>query len=97
MIQQFIAENSITVLKQPPYSPNLDPCDFFLFPQLKGVIKKARFQNSMAITTAVTKELRAISVKSFQKYLQTWQRSKLREDTEETEKKQLNSLSITKI
>ena len=30
--RQFLAEKNITVLEQPPYSPDLAPCDFFLFP-----------------------------------------------------------------
>ena len=37
-IRQFVAENNIAVLEQPPYSPDLAPCDFFLFPKLKRVI-----------------------------------------------------------
>ena len=40
-IQQFLAENNIAVLEQPPYSPDLASYDFFLFPMLKGVIKVA--------------------------------------------------------
>ena len=72
-IQQFFAENNIAVLEQPPYLPDLAPCDFFLFPKLKGVIKGTRFQDSKAITTAVTKELRAIPMKSFQKCIEAWQ------------------------
>ena len=71
-IQQFLAENNITVLEQPPYSPDLAPCNFFLFPKLKGVIKGTRFQDSKAITTAVTKELRAIPMESFQKCIEAW-------------------------
>ena len=31
-IRQFLAEKKIAVLEQPPYSPDLAPCDFFLFP-----------------------------------------------------------------
>ena len=38
-IQQFLAERNVPTLEQPPYSPDLAPCDFFLFPKLKGVIK----------------------------------------------------------
>ena len=64
-IRQFLAENNIAVLEQPPYLPDLAPCDFFLFPKLKGVIKETRFQDSKAITTAVTKELQVIPMKSF--------------------------------
>ena len=72
-IRQFLAENNIAVLEQPPYLPDLAPCDFFLFPKLKGVIKGTRFQDSKAITTAVTKELQAIPMKSFQKCIEAWQ------------------------
>ena len=50
-IRQFLAENNIAVLEQPPYSPYLAPCDFFLFPKLKGVIKGTHFQDSKTITT----------------------------------------------
>ena len=42
-IRQFLAERQVAVLDQPPYSPDLAPCDFFLFPKLKGVIKGTRF------------------------------------------------------
>ena len=72
-IRQFLAENNIAVLEQPPYLPDLTPCDFFLFPKLKGVIKGTRFQDSKAITTAIMKELRAIPMKSFQKCIEAWQ------------------------
>ena len=53
-IREFHAENIIAVLEQPPCSPSLAPCDFFLFPKLKEVIKGTRFQVSEAIKTAVT-------------------------------------------
>ena len=72
-IWQFLAENNITILEQPPYSPDLTPCDFFLFPKLKGVSKGTHFQDSIAITTAVTKELLAILVESSQECLEAWQ------------------------
>ena len=65
-IRKFLAENNIAVLEQLPYSPDLAPCDFFLFPKPKKVIKGTHFQDSEAIKTAVTKELRANPEESFQ-------------------------------
>ena len=59
-ILEFLANNNIAVLEQPPYSPDRAPCDFFLFAKLKEVIKGTRFQDSEAIKTAVMRELRAI-------------------------------------
>ena len=38
-VRQFLAEKNIPVLEQPPYSPDLAPCDFFFFPKLKQVQK----------------------------------------------------------
>jgi len=34
-VSQFLAKNNMTMISHPPYSPNLAPCDFFLFPKLK--------------------------------------------------------------
>ena len=31
-VKQFLTKNSMTQLLRPPYSPDLAPCDFFLFP-----------------------------------------------------------------
>ena len=73
-IWEFLAKNNIAVLEQPPYSPDLAPCDFFLFPKLKEVIKKTRFQDSEAFKTAVIRELRVISEESFQEWVEAWQR-----------------------
>jgi len=66
-IREFLSKNSIAVLEQPTYSPDLAaPCDFFLFPKLKEVIKGTHFQDLEAIKTAVTRELRAIPEESLQ-------------------------------
>ena len=73
-IWEFLAKNNIAVLEQPPYSPYLVPCDFFLFPKLKEIIKGTRFQDSEAIKTAVTREFRAITEESFQECVEVWQR-----------------------
>ncbi|XP_060761402.1 protein unc-13 homolog A [Neoarius graeffei] len=65
-IRQFLAEKNIAVLEQPPYSPDLVPCDFFLFPKLKGVIKGPNFPDMETIKRAVTMELQRIPGESFQ-------------------------------
>ena len=56
---------NITMLEQPPYSSDLAPRDFFLFPKLKGVIKGTRFQESITITTAVMKDTLSNSIRIF--------------------------------
>jgi len=45
LLQAFLAKHHITQVCQPPYSPDLAPCDFWLFPKLKSPLKGRRFVN----------------------------------------------------
>ncbi|UYV84416.1 hypothetical protein LAZ67_X002056 [Cordylochernes scorpioides] len=38
-VRDFLAKNNTLMMLQPPYSPDLAPCDFFLFPKLKRPMK----------------------------------------------------------
>ena len=42
-VKQFLGNTNITVLEHPPYSPDLAPCDFYLFPKIKSVLKGTHF------------------------------------------------------
>jgi hypothetical protein len=42
-VQQLLAEKSIPVITQPPYSPDLAPSDFWLFTTMKMGLKGTRF------------------------------------------------------
>ena len=35
LVRNFLVKNNTIIMPQPPYSPDLAPCDFFLFPRLK--------------------------------------------------------------
>ena len=41
---RFLAKHQITQVTQPPYSQDLVPCNFWLFPKLKSLLKGKRFQ-----------------------------------------------------
>jgi transposase len=41
--REFLAHNNVTTFPHPPYSPDLAPCDFFLFPKMKLLLKGRRF------------------------------------------------------
>lgn len=43
-ILDFLEENHVQLVTHPPYSPDLAPCDFFLFPQVKRQLKGKQFQ-----------------------------------------------------
>jgi histone-lysine N-methyltransferase SETMAR len=44
-INVFLANHGIPVVQKPPYSPDMAPCDFWLFPQLKTVLKGNKFED----------------------------------------------------
>ena len=73
-IRQFLAERNVPTLEQPPYLPDLAPCDFFLFPKLKGVIKGTRFPDVEAIQRAVTMEPRRIPEEAFRGCIEVWKK-----------------------
>ena len=40
------AANHVKLVTHPPYSPDLTPCDWFLFPSIKRLLKGKQFQNA---------------------------------------------------
>lgn len=66
IVCDFLAQKSIVVLQHPPYSPDLSPCDFWLFPKLKMAMKGKRFDTISDIQKATTMVLQAISKVEYQ-------------------------------
>ena len=67
-----LAKMGVPVLPHPPYSPDLSPPDFFLFPRLKRKLKGRRFDSIEAIQKTVTAELNAIPADEFKKCFLQW-------------------------
>ena len=73
-IGQFLAERNIATLEHPPYSPDLAPCDFFLFPKIKSVLKGTHFSDIDSIKKAVMTELKKIPENAFQECFESWKK-----------------------
>ncbi|GFU64763.1 uncharacterized protein TNCV_2128371 [Trichonephila clavipes] len=58
----------------PPYSPDLSPCDFFLFPKLKNHLKGHHFGILENIQTAVTDQLKATPISEFHQCYEEWKK-----------------------
>ena len=70
---EFLAKYNIPSLPQPPYPPDLAPCDF-LFPQLKNTMKGRQFDYYVEdIQANVTRRLRAITKSDYQRCFRQWQ------------------------
>ncbi|KAJ4426501.1 hypothetical protein ANN_27315 [Periplaneta americana] len=72
LIHTFLAKHGITTFRQPPYSPDLAPCDFWLFPKLKTPLKGSRFESREEIMRNATTELNTIPKEDFQRCFRQW-------------------------
>ena len=70
-VQEFLARKHVCMLHHPPYSPDLSPSDYFLFPKLKLPLKGCLFEDVQYIQSAVTLSLRAIPQEDMQRSFQS--------------------------
>ena len=61
-------------MPQPPYPPDLAPCDFFLFPKLKRPMKGRSYATIEEIKAASKKELNKITKNDFLKCFEDWKK-----------------------
>lgn len=72
LVQSFLAKHGIPQVQQPPYSPDLAPCDFFLFPRLKKTLKGRRFDDQAAIKKNATAELLSLPRNAYKDCFEQW-------------------------
>ena len=68
----FLEEEQVKLLGHPPYSPDLAPCDFFLFPKIKNKLKGIRFSNPDDAVSAYLEAVRALSAEEWQNCFSNW-------------------------
>ena len=73
-ICQFFAKRNIATLEHLPYSADLTPCNFFLFPKIKSALKGTHFSDIDSIKMAATTELKKIPENAFQECFKSWKR-----------------------
>jgi transposase len=71
-VRELLAKHSIPVDPHPPYSPDLAPYYFFLFPRLKSTLKGKRFQDVADIQLNTTRQLQAIPKQAYQTCIEKW-------------------------
>ena len=53
VVKSFWASEKVKVLNHPPYSPDLSPCDFFLFPRLKKMLSGNKYTSRSSLGSAI--------------------------------------------
>jgi len=71
-VRQFLTKNGMTTASHPSYTPDLAPCDFFLFPRMKRSLKGKRFQNVGDVREKTAEALKAITLQEFQNCFEQW-------------------------
>lgn len=72
-IREFLAEKKIPVLPHPSYSPDLSPCDFFLFPRVKIFLKGKTFDDVGVMKKNTMMHLQGLTIQDFQHCFQKLQ------------------------
>ena len=49
VVKSFLTSEKVKVLNHPPYSPDLSPCDFFLFPRLKKMLSGNKYTSRSSL------------------------------------------------
>ena len=55
-----------------PYSPDFAPCDFFLFPALKQVLRGQQFDDINELRTAVQSAISSLHKENYSKAFTAW-------------------------
>ena len=73
-VTQYLASLGWTVVSRPPYSPDLAPCDFFLFPTMKKTSKGKRFATVEEVKRASQEALNNVKLQQFQRRFTQWEK-----------------------
>ena len=73
IVTEFLSKKNVEVIPHPPYSPDLAPCDFYLYPTAKKDLKGRRFGTLQEVLGAVQAILKRMSKNGFQHVFEKWQ------------------------
>ncbi|UYV67377.1 hypothetical protein LAZ67_5000405 [Cordylochernes scorpioides] len=74
LVTSFLAKNGAEILPQPPYSPDIAPNDFFLFPKLKAVLKGRHFDTREDIIEKSLLALKSIPKEAYKNCFDNWEK-----------------------
>ena len=75
LVRDYLTKMGIKTVPHPPYSPDLAPCDFWLFPKLKEKLRGCRYETIEEIKEAATKVIDTLTQEDFHGAFQKlWER-----------------------
>ena len=68
-VRKYLKQEKVVELLHPPYSSDLAPCDFFLFPRLKKHLAGRKYQTRKNLGSAIFQCLNSIPRKDYENAL----------------------------
>ena len=72
VVKSFLASEKVKVLNHLPYSPDLSPCDFFLFPRLKKMLSGNKYTSRTSLGSAIYQCLQQIPKEDYLSAFRDW-------------------------
>ena len=72
LLSLFLASEKVKVLNHPTYSPDLSPCDFFLFPRLKKMLSGNKHTSRSSFGSAIYQCLQKIPKEDYLSAFRDW-------------------------
>ena len=72
IVTAFLKKEKVTVLPHPPYSQDLGPCDFFLFPKMKAFLAGRKYQSRQALGFAIHQYLITVPKSAYPDAFKKW-------------------------
>ena len=72
VVKSFLASEKVKVLNHPPYSPDLSPCDFFLFPRHKKMLSGNKYTSRSSPGSAIYQCLQQIPKEDYLSAFREW-------------------------
>ena len=71
-VKSFLASEKVKVINRRPYSPDLSPCDFFLFPRLKKMLSGNKNISRSSLGSAIYQCLQQIPKEDYLSAFRDW-------------------------
>ena len=68
VVTKYLQEERVILLPHPPYSPDLAPCDFFLFPKIKKELGGKRFERIQNVSCVINVITNSIPQEEYAEY-----------------------------
>ena len=69
-VQQFLTKHGMTSMSHPPYSPHLTPNNYFLFPQMKTVLRGKHFADVEEVKQKMAEALQDMKIGEFKNWFE---------------------------